>query len=136
MDIEIDINFELTKAVSYIKKYYSIIISCGAGLSVSSNLPCYHTEKDNIYNPVLDNIVSLFKIQNQVQLIQDRPYFVFTSNIDSLCECHGNYSFKQCVDNCNSLILKNDETNCVECGKELRENILRYGDKYFNDSRF
>lgn len=148
--LDIDICFEMNKAVDYIKNCSSIIISSGAGISVSSNLPCYN---NNITNLSLNDIIYLCKnaepsstYTKLYNLINDKPYFIFTSNIDSLflktgfdetllCECHGNYSFKQCINNCNSLIIDNNENICIECGKELRENILRYGDKYFNDSR-
>ena len=148
----LDINIELQKAREYLKNCSSVIISCGAGLSVSSNLPCFHG-KDGVWNTMfkIDAMYDVYKqttpgkIYNDLKVMMEKlniPYFVFTSNIDSLflksnfdsemlCECHGSYAYKRC-EKCNYIGLTDDKM-CNKCDILLRENILKYGDnKTFN----
>ena len=148
----LDVSVELQKARGYLKNCSSVIISCGAGLSVSSNLPCFHG-KDGIWNTMfkIDTMYDVYKetkpgkIYNDIKEMMEKlnvPYFVFTSNIDGLflksnfdsemlCECHGSYAYKRC-EKCNYIGLT-DDTRCNSCDILLRENILKYGDnKSFN----
>jgi len=84
-------------------------------------------------------------------------YFIFTSNVDEhfqkagfcedkIYEIHGSIEYLQCINNCNSKIIKNYlenidnlETNniplCNSCSNTLMPNILMFGDGFFNESR-
>ena len=148
----LDVSVELEKARKYLKNCSSVIISCGAGLSVSSDLPCFHG-KDGIWNTMfkIDSMYDVYKktnpgkIYSDIKVLMEKlnvPYFVFTSNIDGLflksnfdpsmlCECHGSYAYKRC-ERCNYIGLTDDK-RCKNCDILLRENILKYGDnKTFN----
>jgi NAD-dependent SIR2 family protein deacetylase len=134
---------EIEKAKMFLKKSNHILISCGAGMSTSSGLPCFFG-KDGVWNTIYDintlystydNTIpeeAYFKLLN---FSKKHDSFVFTSNIDNLfikagfdrhrlCECHGNYSQKQC-NKCNIIF---ENKNCPTCGTLGKENVLKYSD--------
>jgi NAD-dependent SIR2 family protein deacetylase len=110
-------------------------------MRTSSGLPCFFG-KDGVWNKIYDvnKLYSVYDttIPNEVYynllaFSKKRDCFVFTSNIDNLftkagfnsdkiCECHGNYSQKQC-NKCDIVFSK---TKCPKCGCLGEENVLKY----------
>lgn len=132
---------EISKAKTFLNSK-NILISCGAGMSISSKLPCFFGE-NGVWKTIYD-INRLYSIYDTTEpsetykklfeFVKKYNYYIFTSNIDNLfikadfdeeklCECHGNYSQKQCVSGC-KIIFKGD--TCPICGSKSVENVLKY----------
>jgi NAD-dependent SIR2 family protein deacetylase len=142
--VSYSIDDEINKATRFLKNKTNILISCGAGMSISSNLPCFFGE-NGVWKKAYDmnRLYSIYDTTNPgetyfklFEFIKKYNHFVFTSNIDNLfikagfdekklCECHGNYSQKQCTAEC-KLVFKGDK--CPACGSNSLENVLKYTD--------
>jgi len=146
---------DLEEALNWIKSSSNILISAGAGMSVSSGIKTFETidifgESDNNYVNVIQNIRSNKPDKSYIDLLRcvsTKNYFVFTSNVDCffslvgfdqerLYECHGNSNMYQCNRNCSKKYYNRLELICNDCGSELRPAIMKYGDKHWNDTFF
>ena len=119
----------------------------------------FYGHRLNLYRKTKPSI-SFSILKDFLKLKQDN-YFIFTSNVDEhfqkagfpedkIYEIHGSIEYLQCINNCNSKVIKNYLENidvdmskleaskiplCKSCSNTLMPNILMFGDGIFNESR-
>ena len=150
----------------------AILIGAGAGMGVDSGLPDFRSATGfyklgykQLANPKMlrsdpdkfwEFYLQRLKIYREtnphkgfeylLELVKNKDYFVFTSNVDGhfqksgfdsdrIVECHGSIHKLQCIDDCSDEIWNNTSETipyCKKCGKITRPNIYLFDDWEWN----